>query len=83
MKRTLSLILVLAMAFSLMLGVIPSAEEAVGELDISEARVIFGDVVYLLIAVDYTAADAEGITLQITNNKTGAQMQASKLARAA
>ena len=73
MKRTLSLIIVLAMAFSLMLGVIPSAEEAAGELDISEARVEFGDVVYLFIAVDYTASDAEGITLQITNNKTGAQ----------
>ena len=60
------------MAFSLMLGVIPSAEEA-GELEISQASVKFGDVVYLYVAVDYSAVgSAEGITLQITNNKTAA-----------
>ena len=75
MKKILSLILALAMLFSLMLMIVPHAEEAAaatGELEVSQAKLIFGDCVYLLIAVDYSAVgSAEGITLKITNNKTG------------
>ena len=76
MKKILSLILVLAMVFSLMLMIVPHAEEtaaATGELSISKANLTFADCVYLLIAVDYTAVgSADGITLKITNNNTGA-----------
>ena len=75
MKKILSLILVLAMVFSLMLMIIPHAEEnaATGDLSISKANLTFADCVYLLVAVDYTAAgSADGITLKITNNNTGA-----------
>ena len=60
------------MALSLALGVVSFAEEESGELEVSQANLIFGDCVYLLIAVDYSAVgSAEGITLKITNNKTG------------
>ena len=73
MKRTLSLILVLAMAFTLALGIIPHAETKSGELEISQANLEYAYSVYLLVAVDYTAVgSADGITLKITNNKTGA-----------
>ena len=56
MKRTLALILVLATAFSAMLGVISTAEtEETNKLDISYANLEFADTVYPLFAVDYTA----------------------------
>ncbi len=76
MKKILSLVLVLAMAFSAMLGVTSFAEDAsgasAGALHISLANLEFADNVYLLIAVDYSAVgSADGISLKIKNNKTG------------
>ena len=71
MKKILSLVLVLAMAFSAMLGITSFAEDA-GVLVVSQASLEFADNVYLLIAVDYSAVgSADGITLKIKNNKTG------------
>ena len=65
------MVLVLAMVFSAMLGVMSFAEDA-GALSISMANLEFADNVYLLIAVDYSAVgSADGITLKIKNNKTG------------
>ena len=63
----------LAMAFSLMLAIIPHAEDvASGDLAISQANLEYAESVYLLVAVNYTAAgSAEGVTLRVTNNKTG------------
>ena len=60
MKRTLSLILAVTLVLVAMLGIIPTAEgEALsGSIEISQANVEFGSSVYLLIAVDYTAAYA-------------------------
>ena len=61
MKRTLSLILTLALVLGAMLAIIPTAEEAAapaGSIEISQANVQFGNSVYLLIAVDYTDAYA-------------------------
>ena len=74
MKRIVSTILVLAMAFALMLGVMPlAADEATPELSVSAANLEFSNAVYLYIAVDYSQfGSASGITLQITNNVTGA-----------
>lgn len=79
MKKVLSLVLVLAMVFSAMLGVVSFAEDETTtttptspELDISSASLEFADNVYLLLAVDYSAVgSADGITLKIKNNKTG------------
>ena len=61
------------MAFSLMLAIIPHAEDvASGDLVISQANLEYAESVYLLVAVNYTAAgSAEGVSLQVTNNKTG------------
>ena len=71
MKKALSMVLVLAMVFSAMLGVMSFAEDA-GALSISMANLEFADNVYLLLAVDYSAVgSADGITLKIKNNKTG------------
>ena len=65
------MVLVLAMVFSAMLGVMSFAEDA-GALVITHANLEFADNVYLLIAVDYSAVgSADGITLKIKNNKTG------------
>ena len=66
----------MAIAFSLMLGTcVYAAESAEADkpaLDIAYANLEFGNKVYLYIAVDYSDFDsAEGITLKITNNKTG------------
>ena len=61
MKRTLSLILTLALVLGAMLAIIPTAEEAAapaGSIEITQANVQFGNSVYLLIAVDYTDAYA-------------------------
>ena len=75
MKRTLSLVLVLAMVLSAMLGVMSFAEEAeepTAALEVTQANLEFSNAVYLYIAVDYSAiGSADGITLKITNNKTG------------
>lgn len=76
MKRTLSLILVLAMMLTAMLGVISFADAAPAaetpELDISDATLQFASAVYIYVAVDYSDFDsAEGVTLKVTNNKTG------------
>ena len=75
MKRTLSLVLVLAMVLSAMLGVVSFAEEAeepTATLEVTQANLEFSNSVYLYIAVDYSAiGSADGITLKITNNKTG------------
>lgn len=75
MKRTLSLILTLALVFSMVVGVISftaSAETEQGALAISGANVEFGSTVYLYVAVNYSAFDsADGITLQVTNKATG------------
>lgn len=73
MKRTLSMVLVLAMLISAMLGVVSFADtEAAGPvLKVSKATVEFGSSVYVYIAVDYSAfGSSEGITLNIKNNKT-------------
>ena len=73
MKKTLSMVLLLAMLVSAMLGVVSFAEESTeAELRVSQANLEFGNAVYLYIAVDYSAVgSANGITLKITNNKTG------------
>ncbi len=58
MKRTVSLVLVLAMLCTALLGVTSFAEATETEapkLVISQANLQFADTVYLLIAVDYTA----------------------------
>ena len=76
MKRTLSLVLVLAMVFTAMLGIIPAAEaeaEKSGMLVVSKAQLVFADNVYLNIAVDYTGVcdDEEtaksSIYIKVTN----------------
>ena len=64
MKRTLSLVLILSLLFSLMLCIIPSAEDEVvagPTPEITHANVVFGNSVHLLIAVSYADvyADAE------------------------
>ena len=72
MKRSLSLILAIVLAFTSMLGVISFADstEAEASVSISQANVEFGNTVYLLIAVDYTAvyetADAAKAKITIT-----------------
>lgn len=58
MKRTVSLVLVLAMLCTALLGVTSFAEATETEapkLAITQANLQFADTVYLLIAVDYTA----------------------------
>lgn len=68
------MVLVLAMLFSAMLGVISfagSESEPVAALEVSQANLEFGNAVYLYVAVNYSAVgSANGITLKITNNKT-------------
>ena len=61
MKRSLSLILVLVMIFSMLSGVIAGAKTASdkGTLEINEASIAFGSDVYLLIAVDYSGLDID------------------------
>ena len=75
MKRTTSLVLVLAMLFTAMLGVISFGEgetEATPVLEVSQANLEFGNAVYLYIAVDHSQFETvPAITLKITNNKTG------------
>ncbi len=81
MKRTLSLVLVLAMLCTAMLGVASFAEASktgtTDKLVISQASVQFADTVYLLVAVDYTAvydsldAAKAAIQLSIKNTATG------------
>ena len=77
MKRTTSLVLVLAMLFTAMLGVISFADaetETTTALEVSHANLEFGNAVYLYIAVNYSqVGSASGVTLKITNNKTGAE----------
>lgn len=59
------------MLFSLVLSVSPSAEGG-EELVISHANLEFASSIYLWFAVDYSAFESyEGITLKVTNNKTG------------
>ena len=70
------MVLVLAMIFSAMLGVMSFAEaetpEAPKELVVSAANLEFNTAVYLYIAVDYSQfGSAAGVSLKITNNKTG------------
>lgn len=77
MKRTLSLILVLAMVFSMMLGVVPHATEetTTEESYKASANLMFADTVYLLVAVDCPESVTDpktAVKLNITNNKTGA-----------
>ena len=80
MKRTLSLVLVLAMLCTAMLGITSFAAsegETSDKLVISQASLQFADTVYLLIAVDYTAvyetldAASAAVKLSIKNNATG------------
>ena len=75
MKRILSLVLVLAMLLSALIGVVSFAEEeesAAPALEVSQANLEFSTAVYLYIAVNYSElGSADGITLKITNNKTG------------
>ena len=75
MKRTLSLILTLALVFSMMVCILSTAsaeEHEAGTLAISGANVEFGTTVYLYVAVNYSAVDsADGITLKVTNMATG------------
>ena len=79
MKRTLALILALTLLFSAMLGVIsfadesPAPAEATPELKISNCSIMFGDTVYLLVAVNYSqfGSNPGNITLKVTNNATG------------
>lgn len=79
MKRTLSLVLALTLIFSAMLGLVSTADASTetGSLEISQASLKFADTVYLLVAVDYTAAfatleeAAEAVTLKITNTVDG------------
>jgi len=64
------------MIFTAMLGVVSFAEaetpEEPKELAVSSASLEFGTAVYLYIAVNYSEiGSAAGVTLQITNNKTG------------
>ena len=76
MKRILSLILVLSMIFTAMLGVIStSAEEETNTaaLSVSAANLMLDGNVYLLVAVDYSAFGFDSdITLKVTNKATGA-----------
>ena len=68
MKRTLSLVLVLAMVFSAMLGVVSFAAEdnTPKALEISQANLEFASAVYLYFAVDYSDfGSADGVTLSV------------------
>ena len=76
MKRTLSLVLVLAMMLTAMLGVVSFADAVPAAqtptLVVSDASLEFANSVYLYVAVDYSAlGSSDGVTLKITNNKTG------------
>ncbi|MBR2965827.1 MAG: hypothetical protein IKC34_04690 [Clostridia bacterium] len=71
MKKTLSLVLIFAMLFSLGLAIAPAAEEA-PELKISYANLEFASSIHLWFAVDYSAFDSyDGVKLKVTNNVTG------------
>lgn len=71
MKKTLSLILVLAALLSLPLGAVSFADEG-AELEIAYANLEFASSVHLWFAVDYSAFESyEGIKLKVTNNATG------------
>lgn len=68
MKRTLSLVLVLAMVFSAMLGVVSFAAEDTTPkaLEVSQANLEFASAVYLYFAVDYSDfGSADGVTLSV------------------
>ena len=60
MKKTLTLLLIVAMLLSSLLGTVALAEgeKLDGQVSISYANLEFGSTVYLLIAVDYSAAYA-------------------------
>ena len=72
MKRSLSIILALALLISAFVCIIPSAEAKNGELEISSAALQFGSNIYLMVAVDYTKlydsydAAKANVTVKIT-----------------
>lgn len=73
MKRSISLILALALLISAFICIIPTAEgESVGSLKVSSANLQFGSNIYLMIAVDYSDvcdsydAAKEAVTVKIT-----------------
>ena len=73
MKRSLSIILALALLISAFVCIVPTAEEErTGSLEICSANLQFGSNIYLMVAVDYSdlydsydAAKA-GVTVKIT-----------------
>lgn len=73
MKRSISLILVLAMILTAMLGIISGAETAPEpSIEVSHANVQFANTIYLLVAVNYGDYENVGdIKLKITNTVTG------------
>ena len=72
MKRALSIVLVLAMLLTAMLGIVSSAEESAPVLSISGANIEFGNNVYLYVAVDYSVlGTSDGVALKVTNTVTG------------
>ena len=57
MKRSLSIILALALLISAFVCIVPTAEEeSTGSLEICSANLQFGSNIYLMIAVDYISA---------------------------
>ena len=71
MKKTLSLLLVFAMLFSLGLAIYPAAEES-PELEIAYANIELASSIHLWFAVDYSAFESyDGVKLKVTNNVTG------------
>ena len=71
MKKSIALILSLVFIFSALVGVIPAAAEAEPTLEITHAKLEFGNAPYLYFAVNYSDFDSyKGIQLKITNNNT-------------
>ena len=71
MKKSIALILSLVFIFSAMVGVIPAVAEAEPTLEITHAKLEFGNAPYLYFAVDYSDFDSyKGIQLKVTNNNT-------------
>ena len=71
MKKSIALILSLVFVFSAMVGIIPAVAAEEPTLEITHAKLEFGNAPYLYFAVNYSDFDSyKGIQLKITNNNT-------------
>ena len=73
MKKSIALILTLVLVFTAMIGVIPATAEEAPTLEITHAKLEFGNAPYLYFAVNYSDfGSSAGIQLKVTNTKTNA-----------